>query len=227
MLLKECISSKLITIDPESSMISAARMMKENKIKRIPVVDKQGKLVGIISDRDIKESSPSKAISLDLHELYYLLSDIKTKHIMKKNPFFININSTVEKAAVIMLRHDIGGLPIVNDDNIVEGMITNSDIKRILTNLTGSIYGGVQICVEISGAIQEIIDILNTLANYKVELLSILSGKAQPASEEKGDSRRLYIRLSGLRPEQYDETISALQKKCRVIYLNDEDISGY
>ena len=85
MIIKDWMTKDVITVDPEASMMRAAKLMKEKNIRRLPVVDDRGKLVGILSDRDVKEASPSKATTLDVHELYYLLSEIKVKNIMTSN----------------------------------------------------------------------------------------------------------------------------------------------
>jgi len=102
MLVKEWMSKKLITVSENTSMMRALRAMKDHKIRRLPVVNNV-KLVGIITDRDLKEASPSKASTLDVHELYYLLSEIKIKDLMVKNPITVGPDESVEKAAAIML----------------------------------------------------------------------------------------------------------------------------
>ncbi len=86
MLVKEWMTAKVIFIHPETSMMQAQRMLAENKVRRLPVVDDVGRVVGIVSDRDIKEALPSKATSLDRHEINYLISELKVREIMTKNP---------------------------------------------------------------------------------------------------------------------------------------------
>jgi acetoin utilization protein AcuB len=83
MLVKEWMTSDVIIIEEDTSVMKAFQIMKENNIRRLPVM-RQGKLVGIVTDRDIKDASPSKATTLDIHELYYLLSELKVKDIIKK-----------------------------------------------------------------------------------------------------------------------------------------------
>jgi acetoin utilization protein AcuB len=95
MLLKNWMTREIITVTPETSMMKASKILKDQNIHRLPVVEENGKLVGIVSDRDIKDASPSKATTLDVHELYYLLSEIKIKDIMTRNPHTINEEATV------------------------------------------------------------------------------------------------------------------------------------
>ena len=89
MLVKGWMTSDVLTIDEDTSMMKASEIMRENNIRRLPVMHK-GKLVGIVTDRDIKEASPSKATTLDVHELYYLLSELKIKDIMSTHVFTIS-----------------------------------------------------------------------------------------------------------------------------------------
>src|SRR4030042_2347076 len=104
MLVKGWMTSDVMTIDEDTSMMKASQIMKENNIRRLPVMHK-GKLVGMVTDRDIKKASPSKATTLDIHELYYLLSELKVKDIMRKSLVSVGPEETVEKAAVKMLEH--------------------------------------------------------------------------------------------------------------------------
>ena len=94
-------------------MIKAIHLMKQHRFRRLPVVH-QGQLVGLVTDRDLKEASPSKATTLDVHELYYLLAELQVKEIMTRNPFSVSQDDTVEHAAQLMLEHTISGLPVVD-----------------------------------------------------------------------------------------------------------------
>ena len=86
MLVKNWMSTDLVTLDEDISMMKASILMKENNIKHLPVL-REDRLVGIVSDRDLKEAQPSKASSLDIHELYYLLDQVKIKHLMTSEPY--------------------------------------------------------------------------------------------------------------------------------------------
>ncbi len=128
MLVQEWMTPKVLTVTPETSVMKASRMMKDNRIRRLPVVDDNGKLVGIVSDRDIKDASPSKATTLDMHELYYLLSEMKVKEIMTKNPVSAVKDDSVEGIARLMVTKRFGGVPVVDEQGKVCGIITDSDI---------------------------------------------------------------------------------------------------
>jgi acetoin utilization protein AcuB len=119
-----------ITIDPHTTLPEAHKLMKECHIRRLPVVD-QGKVVGILTLGDIREASPSDAISLSIFELNYLLAKLTVEKIMTREPMVIAPAATIREAAQSMLEHKIGGLPVVENDKLV-GIITETDIFRVL-----------------------------------------------------------------------------------------------
>ena len=119
-----------ITIDPQTTLPEASRLMKECSIRRLPVVD-NGRLVGIVTLGDLREASPSQATSLSIYELNYLLSRLTVGEIMTREPISIAPDTSIEAAALLMLEHKIGSLPVV-DANKVVGIITESDIFRLM-----------------------------------------------------------------------------------------------
>jgi acetoin utilization protein AcuB len=131
-LVKDWMTKKVITVAPETSLPDAHRLMKINHIRRLPVVDKKGKILGIVTLGDIREASPSDATTLSVWELHYLLSKLTVGKIMTPNPITVKPDSTIRDAAKLMLENKIGGLPVVDEDNKVVGIITESDIFRLL-----------------------------------------------------------------------------------------------
>jgi CBS domain-containing protein len=125
-------SSDPVTIDPQTTLPEANRLMKECGIRRLPVVD-NGRLVGIVTLGDIREASPSNATSLSIYELNYLIARLTVGHIMTREPITIAPDSSIEAAARLMLEHKVSSLPVV-DGNKVVGIITESDIFRLLVN---------------------------------------------------------------------------------------------
>ncbi|MEJ2658912.1 MAG: CBS domain-containing protein, partial [Desulfobacterales bacterium] len=137
MLVKNWMSKPAITIDVNGSMNDAIKLLKIHNIKMLPVMEK-GKLVGIITDRDIKRSSASDATTLEIHELLYLISKIKIKEIMTKNPITVPPDYTIEETAEVLLKHKISGVPVADHYGLVVGVITQNDIFRTLISLTGA-----------------------------------------------------------------------------------------
>lgn len=134
MLIKDRMTRPPITAPPEMPMQEALKLMRERRIRRLPVVDKKGKLIGIVSDRDLLHASPSDATSLSVWELNYLLSKVTLKDVMTKNVITVTPETPVQEAARIMAEKKIGGLPVVQAGKVV-GIITETDLFRVLLEL--------------------------------------------------------------------------------------------
>jgi acetoin utilization protein AcuB len=219
MLVKGWMTSDVMTIDEDTSMMKASQIMKENNIRRLPVMHK-GKLVGMITDRDIKEASPSKATTLDVHELYYLLSELKVKDIMSKTVYTIGPEETVEKAAVKMLEHRISGLPVVNDKGKVVGMITQGDIFKVLVSLTGIYRGGIQFAFNLEdrpGSIQEVGDMIRKHGGRMVSILT---------SYDMCDEgcRHVYIRIRDIPEDKLKALTDDLDKNFILLYTAQDTL---
>lgn len=143
MLVGERMSHPVITIPPDMPIIDALTMMKREKIRRAPVV-KDGRLVGIVSDKDLLNASPSPATSLSVWEMNYLLSRIAIKDVMTRKVLTVNEDTPIEQAARIMADNKIGGLPVMRGDNIV-GIITETDLFKIFIELMGARDMGVRV----------------------------------------------------------------------------------
>lgn len=123
-----------ITVTPSTTVPEANTLMKQGRIRRLPVVD-NGKLVGIVTLGDIREASPSDATSLSIYELNYLVAQLTVEKIMTKDPVTIDPNTSIKKAAKLLLEHKIGSLPVM-DGGMLVGIITESDIFRVLVRET-------------------------------------------------------------------------------------------
>ncbi|MDK2955467.1 MAG: acetoin utilization protein AcuB [Desulfovibrionales bacterium] len=222
MLIENWMTKNVFTLTPERTMMKASKLMKEKNINRIPVVDEQGRLVGIISDRDIKEASPSKATTLDMHELYYLLAEIKLKDIMTKGVYTVKRTDTVEKAAVIMHSKNVGGLPVVDDDNRVVGIITDSDVFNVLINITGVLHGGLQIGLELSMERGELDNVLDLLRQHDARIMSLLTSYGPPEQ----DKRQVFIRVHDMSKESVNHLKSALEKEHEILIWTRDPVSS-
>jgi len=216
MLVKNWMSKPAITVDANDSMNDAIKLLKQNDIKMLPVMEK-GKLVGIVTDRDLKRASASDATSLEIHELLYLISKIKIKEIMTENPITVPQDFTVDETAEILLKHNISGVPVVDQYRNVVGTITQNDIFRILISLTGSERKGIQFGVEVEdrpGSIKEVTDVIR---EYGGRMASILTSY-DLASE---GFRRVYIRMYGIDRFKINRLKEALKDKARLLYMVD------
>jgi acetoin utilization protein AcuB len=129
-------SHPAITIAPDTPMQDALKMMHDEKIRRVPVVDNRGKLIGILSESDLLHASPSDATSLSVWEMNYLLSKTMVKEIMTRDVITVHSDTPLEEAARIMVDNKIGGLPVVRDGEVV-GIITETDLFKIFLELLG------------------------------------------------------------------------------------------
>jgi CBS domain-containing protein len=126
-----------IKISIEASLTDAHDLLKEYNIRRLPVVNKRGHLVGIVTLGDIREASPSDATSLSIWEVHYLLAKLKIREIMTLDPITIYTTDTIADAANVMLEYKISGLPVVEPDGRLVGIITESDIFRLVVQAWG------------------------------------------------------------------------------------------
>jgi len=129
-LVRDWMSKDVLTVDPKTPIAEAYRLMKERKVRRLPVV-KDGRLIGIVTLGDVREASPSSATSLSIWELNYLWAQLTVDRVMKTHVITIAPDATIMDAASLMLEHKISGLPVVDDGTLV-GIITESDIFRML-----------------------------------------------------------------------------------------------
>jgi CBS domain-containing protein len=132
-LVKDWMTKDVITVSPETTLPETHKLMTEYKVRRLPVVNKHGRLVGIITRGDVRGAEPSQATTLSIWELNYLLAQLKIKEIMTGDPITIPQTATVGTAARTMLENRISGLPILNDRGDLLGIITESDIFRMVT----------------------------------------------------------------------------------------------
>ena len=120
-----------VSIHPQQTLPQAHQLMKNKNIRRLPVVDGET-LVGIVTFGDIREAEPSDASSLSMYEMNYLIALLTVDSIMTPNPMTIQESATIGEAAKVMLEHKIGGLPVMNKNNMLVGIITESDICRLV-----------------------------------------------------------------------------------------------
>ena len=214
MLVANWMTKDVFTITSDRSMMKCSKVMKDKGVSRLPVVDEEGRVVGIVSDRDIKDASPSKATTLDMHELYYLLSEIKIKDIMTKKVMTIKETETVEKAAVIMLENNFGGLPVVDEDNKLVGIITDTDIFKVLVEISGVYEGGAQVCLHISTAAGSLAPIINFLKDHGARVMSIMTQNVP----EDVPTKDVFIRIRDMEKPEFKRLQQAMDKEFDVRY---------
>jgi len=135
MFVKHWMKSNLVTVGSDTLVFDAKKLMKQHNIRRLPVM-KDSRMVGIVTLAGLREAQPSKANSLSIHELNYLLAKMRVDEIMTKKVITCQPDMTMEKAAVLGVKHRVGALPVVEDGNLI-GIITESDIFRAFLHMMG------------------------------------------------------------------------------------------
>lgn len=136
MYVKDRMSSPVVTITPDTPFDKAMKIMRNHNFRRLPVVDHRGYLVGIVSERDLLQASPSQANSLDVWELSYLLTKLKISSIMSHRVISVSADTPVVDAARIMIERKIGGLPVTEGQEVI-GIITETDIFKAFVEQFG------------------------------------------------------------------------------------------
>ena len=215
MLVKNWMSKDPITVDVNDSMQYASKLMKENNIRGLPVI-KNSKLVGIVTDRDLKRASASDANTLDIHELLFLIEKIKIKEVMTENPLTVSVNSTIEEAAEVLLDNKFSRLPVVDNDGNLVGIITQTDIFRVLVSLTGVREKGIQfgfLLEDRPGSIKEVGDIIR---KYDCRMVSIMS-----SGNGNHGFRHVYIRICDCDRDKIDQLKEELKSNGNMLYVAD------
>lgn len=220
MLIREWMTKDVITVTLETSMLKASKLMKDHDIRRLPVVDGKSHVIGIVSDRDIKAASPSKATTLDTHELYYLLSELKIKDIMTADPVIIRDTDTVETAALILEEKNFGGLPVVNEAGEIVGIITDHDIFKLLVDISGARSGGLQLALRLPDEPGALCPIFDTLSRHNANIFTILTSRSNVA----GGMSHVYIRLHPMEKEKEKELIGAVRNRLSLEYWVDDTL---
>jgi len=151
MLVRDRMTLNPVTITPDVSVTDALRLMSEKKIRRLPVLDGEGHLVGIVSDRDLLQASPSPVTSLAIWEIHELLAKLTIEKMMTREVITVPEDTPLEEAARVMADSRIGGLPVMRGTELV-GIISESDLFKTLLQLLGGRRPGVRITVATSGA---------------------------------------------------------------------------
>jgi acetoin utilization protein AcuB len=193
MFVSDWMTKKLHTIGPDNSISEAIRLFKEKKIKHLPVVKNGDKLAGILSDRDIKDYTPSKASTFDIRELNYILFTTKVKEIMVKKVITVAPDVPIEEAAVLMFDHNIGCLPVV-DQGKLAGIISDRDLFRVLIDITGVRQGGKRFYVVLKDKLGVTGEVLDVVRKHGFTLDSVLT----TYEGAKKGFKRVVVRTKGV-----------------------------
>jgi acetoin utilization protein AcuB len=204
MFVKERMSHPVISVHPKMSMQDALNLMHKERIRRLPVVDKHGRLVGIVSERDLLHASPSDATSLSVWEITYLLSKITVDRIMTREAITISEDTPIEEAALIMADNKIGGLPVIRDGEVV-GIITETDLFKAFLELLGARDAGVRLTAlvtNVPGELAKLTKAIYELGGNIVALGTFLG--------ESTENREVTLKVEGVTPQALREVVEPI-----------------
>jgi acetoin utilization protein AcuB len=161
-----------VTITADTPITDALRVMRENEVRRLPVLDESGELVGIVSEKDLLYASPSPATSLSIYEMHYMLSRLKVAELMTTDVVTVKADTTLEEAARIMADNKIGGLPVVDGGKLV-GIITETDVFKVFLELLGAREHGLRLTLEIPERKGEIARLTTEIARLGGNILAL------------------------------------------------------
>jgi acetoin utilization protein AcuB len=216
MLVKYWMRKVVVTMDVEDSMQEAISTIKDYELTLLPVL-KNGKLVGVVTDRDLKRASASDATTLDVHELAYLIAKIKLGSIMSKNPVTVAVDETLEEAADTLLKAHISSAPVLDYEGRIVGTIGQREIFSALVSMCGLEKKGVQFACRVEdrpGSIKEVTDVIR---NHGGRLVSILT------SYERAPSgyRHVYVRAFQIDRADMVQLEAELRAKAVLMYVVD------
>ncbi len=216
MLVNDWMSAPVITVDIHDSMNKAVNLMTEHNIGMLPVLE-NGKLVGIVTVRDLKQAAPSSVALFEIKHILYHLTRVKMEGIMTRHPITVRSDTTMEETAEILLENNISGCPVLDHQDELVGIVTKNDIFRAMLSVSGIPKKGIQFGLLVEdrpGAIKELIDLIR---EHHGRLISILT------TYEKAPQgyRHAYIRAFNVDREQLTQLKQALEEKANLEYMVD------
>ncbi len=201
--------------------MDAAEILREKNIRQFPVLDPKGKLVGIISDRDIRDAMPSKFIPGDaVIEKGGGLYTLTAGDIMTMDPIVTTSDTALNEVAEILVKHKIGGLPVVDGGELV-GIITQLDVLRFLSAASGTMRDGTQLAVQLDARPGPLADLLKDIRHMGLAFSSVFTAN----DTEHAGLRNAYIRIDDLNDMSVEQIVDKLQDRYTIIFYVNEGIT--
>jgi acetoin utilization protein AcuB len=205
MFVHDRMSSPAVTITPDTPFQDALKLMRDHRFRRLPVVNKKGKLVGIVSERDLLHAAPSPATSLSVWELHYLLSKLQVREIMTKDIITTAPETPIEEAARLMVSNKIGGLPVVDEQGGVVGVITETNIFKTFVEMFDGGHSGLRLTLKVP----ERKGVLAALSKAIFDLKGSIENVGSFDSDAPGE-RVLVVKVRDVSKGQLVSTLEAL-----------------
>jgi len=200
MLVREWMTPNPQTVTADTPVMEAMQRLREGGFRRLPVT-RDGKLIGIVTDRDLKEATPSKATTLSVYELNYLLSKLLVKDVMKAPVITVRGEDPIEHAALLMEEHRVSGLPVLAGNDLT-GIVTITDLMRAFVSFLGMREGGIRVTVDLPdepGVLARVAQ-----AGPPSNIIAAVTTGVQ-----SGHRRRLVIRVTGEGADGFPDRLKA------------------
>lgn len=184
MIVRELMTPNVITVEEDQTILEVRELMSTKNIRRIPVVDDISRIRGIITDGDIGRSEPSDATTLSKYEASYLLSRLKVRDVMTKTVITVNDTSEIEEVAYQLYRNKIGALPVVDADNKLCGIITDSDVFKAFVDIMGFAKTSTKITLDATDKVGVLADIANIFKERGINIISAVTRSTGPNTAE-------------------------------------------
>lgn len=216
MLVRFWMSKPAITLEKTNSLKKAVELMREKRIRLLPITD-NGKLCGIVTDRDLKQASVSDVLSADAQDPFDVVPNTAVSEIMTPDVLTAHLDWTMEEVTDLLLQKKISGVPVVDDDEKVCGVITQSDIFKSSLYLTGLRQRGFHLALVLEDTPGSIMEIVNVIRQFGGRMASILSTYDRAPNQY----RNVYLRFYNVPRDRLDELLNRLREKARLRYLVD------
>lgn len=207
MIVSDYMTKSPICVSEDTSVTEARAIMAREKINKLPVLDKNSNLVGIITKNDLAKAGPSAATTLDIYEMGYLLSKLKVEKVMIKKPVTVSPDEVIEEAARIMADKEIGCLPVVQD-GILVGIITESDIFKQFVSMFGARSHGVRVTMEFPDKAGVLADFSRKVADKSGNIIAVVTDDGSNV-----ESKKVTVKIANLVLKDVEEIISSLNVK--------------
>jgi acetoin utilization protein AcuB len=204
MIVSRVMTRNPVFVNPDMSVTEAHSLMDREKIGRLPVLDKNNVLVGIVTKKDLLKAGPSPATSLDMYEISYLLAKLKVEKIMERNVVTVDENEVVEEAARIMADRDISCLPVMKG-NLLVGIITSKDLLGVFINAFGARHPGVRITFSMKEQPGQLAKFAGAVAEKGGSIVSFLSSEGEDLSR-----LRVTCKITGIDRAQVEAAVETV-----------------
>ncbi len=185
MLVKDIMTSPVYTINQNQSLLELQGLMNDDDLRRVPVLNDAGQVVGIVTDRDVKLASPSEASTLSRYEASYLLSRIKVKDVMTHNVKTVYATEDLADVAALMHQDHIASVPVMNEENTLCGIVTDSDVFRALVDIFGLNQSASRITIDVTDKPGILAEVTKMFADRGINIISCVTSDTKNPGEKE------------------------------------------